>query len=145
MNRHVALVEVRQDRGQVAGPRDDRAGGRADADAELAGDDLRQRRLAEPRRPVEQHVVEGLAAIGRGGDKDAQVLAHRALPHEVIELAGSEPAVEPVIGLRCACDDPGFAHCASSFRPARINASTEASSPSVRTAPETAPRASVGR
>ena len=33
-----------------------------DADAELAADDLRERRLAEARRPGEQDVVERLAA-----------------------------------------------------------------------------------
>ena len=38
-----------------------RAGDRAEADAELLADDLRERRLAEARGAGEQHVVEGLA------------------------------------------------------------------------------------
>ena len=41
----------------IAGPGRD-----ADADAHLGGDDVRQRRLAEAGRAVEQHVVERLAA-----------------------------------------------------------------------------------
>ena len=94
---------------------------------------------------VEEDVVQRLAALDRGRDEDAQILAHRALAHEIVELARPEAGVEPVLGLRRAGDDASFAHCASSFSPARISASTEASSPSVRDAPETAPWASVGR
>src|SRR5207302_2085679 len=61
----VARLEGGQDRSHVAlafeyGPRD-----LADADAELAADDLRERGLAEPRRAREQHVVERLAAALR--------------------------------------------------------------------------------
>ncbi len=59
---HVARLQIGQQRRQIAGARDHRAGGRAEADAELARDDLRQRRLAEARRPEEQHMVERLAA-----------------------------------------------------------------------------------
>ena len=90
-------------------------------------------------------MVEGLAALRRRSDEDAQVLAQRALADEVVELARPEAGVEPVFGLRSAGDDALVVHCASSFRPARINASTGASEPSVRSAPETAPWASVGR
>ena len=41
-----------------------------DADAELVADDLRERRLAEPGRPGEQHVVERLAARPRRFERD---------------------------------------------------------------------------
>ena len=41
-------------------------GGGAKADAQLARHDLRERRLAEARRPGEQHVIERFAArLGR--------------------------------------------------------------------------------
>ena len=43
---------------------------RADADAELLADDVREARLAEARRPDEQHVVERLAARLRRGERD---------------------------------------------------------------------------
>ena len=59
---HVALFEVGEQRGEVAGLGDHRAGGGAEIDAELAGDDLGQRRLAEAGRADEQHMVERLAA-----------------------------------------------------------------------------------
>ena len=59
---HVGVLEVGQQRGEVAGLGDHRAGGGAEADPHLARDDLRQRRLAEPGRAEEQHMVDRLAA-----------------------------------------------------------------------------------
>ena len=58
----VALFEIGEQRGEVAGLGDHRPGGGAEIDAELARDDLRQRGLAEAGRADEQHVVERLAA-----------------------------------------------------------------------------------
>ena len=43
----------------------DGSGGDADRRVHLAGDDVGQRRLAQTRRAVEQHVVERLAALPR--------------------------------------------------------------------------------
>ena len=59
---HVALLEIGEQRREVAGLGDDRAGGGAEVDAELARDDLRERGLAEAGRADEQHVVERLLA-----------------------------------------------------------------------------------
>ena len=58
---HVAVFEIGEQRGEVAGLGDHRAGGRAEIHAELARHDLRERRLAEARGPREQHMVERLA------------------------------------------------------------------------------------
>ena len=78
----VARLEIGELRGEVAGFGDDRSGGRAEIDAELARHDLGERRLAEAGRPDEQHVVERLAArLGRF-DEDLQVLARRLLAGE---------------------------------------------------------------
>ena len=81
----VAILEVGQQRGEVAGLGDDRARGGAKADAQLLGHDLRQRRLAEAGRPGEQHVVERFAAIARGLDEDAEVGARLLLADELGE------------------------------------------------------------
>ena len=62
----VAGLQVGQDRGEVAGALDHRPGGGAEADAQLARDDLRQRGLAQAGRAVQQHVVQRLAAGSRG-------------------------------------------------------------------------------
>ena len=53
----VALVHPGQDRGQVAGVGERRPAGQPQRRAHLGGDDHRQRGLAEPGRPGEQHVV----------------------------------------------------------------------------------------
>ncbi len=71
----VARLQVGQQCRQVAGPHHHRAGGGPESDLQLAGDDLRQRRLAQARRAVQQDVVEGVAAGPRRGDEDAQVVA----------------------------------------------------------------------
>ena len=73
---NVARLEIGQERGEIAGALDDRAGGGAELDAQLARDDLRQRRLAETGRAREQHVIERLAALLGRRDEDAQIVAH---------------------------------------------------------------------
>jgi hypothetical protein len=62
---HVVRFEVGQQRGQVAGALQHRAGGLAQIDAHLGGDDVRQGGLAQARRAEQQHVVERLAALAR--------------------------------------------------------------------------------
>ena len=57
----VVRLQIGQQRREIAGALDHRPRGGAEADPELARDDLRQGRLAEPGRPEEQHVVERLA------------------------------------------------------------------------------------
>ena len=80
---HVALFEIGELRGEVAGLGDHRPRGRAEVDAELARHDLRQRRLAETRGSDEQDVIERLAAgLGRV-DEDLQVGARLPLADEV--------------------------------------------------------------
>ena len=75
----VARLQVRQDRGEVAGARDHRARGRAEVHAEFARDDLGHRGFAEARRARKQHVVERFVAAARGVDEDFQVRARLGL------------------------------------------------------------------
>ena len=88
----VALFEVGEQRGEVAGPGDHRAGGGAEIDAELARDDLRQRRLAEAGRPDEQHVVERLLARPRRLDEHLEVGARLRLTDEFGEQSAGGAA-----------------------------------------------------
>ena len=81
----VAVFEVGQQRREIAGLGDDGTGGGAEADAQLLGHDLRQRRLAEAGRPGEQHVVERFAAVARRLDEDAEVGARLLLADELGE------------------------------------------------------------
>ncbi len=89
----VALLQVGEDGGEVAGLLDHRSGRRADGHAELGRDDVGERRLAEARRAVEEDVVERLAALLRRGDRDLQVLAHAILADVVVERARAQPGL----------------------------------------------------
>ena len=83
MNKHLLVLQVRDDRRQIALDLQRRRGGLLKMHAELVGDDVGQRRLAQPRRPVEQHVVHRLAARFCGLDRDLQILFHFVLPDEL--------------------------------------------------------------
>ncbi len=102
----VAVLEVGQQRGEVARLGDHRAGRGAEADAHLAGEDPGERRLPEPRRAVEQHVVERLAAALRGIDEDAQILARRLLADELVEALRAKRRVG-VLGRALGRRDSG--------------------------------------
>jgi hypothetical protein len=54
--------QVGEQRREIARLGDHRAGRGAEADAQFARDDLRQRRLAEAGRAEEQHMIQRLAA-----------------------------------------------------------------------------------
>ena len=95
---HVARLERREDRGDVL-LLDGRPGDRADADAELLADDVREARLAEARRPGEQHVVERLAARLRGVERDLELLLDALLPDELVEPARAERLLDLLLVL----------------------------------------------
>src|SRR5262249_43981740 len=90
----VARLERRQDGGDVALPLERRAGDLAEADAELAPHDLRERRLAEARRAREQQVVERLAARLRRVERDRELLLDALLPDEVVERRRPQRALQ---------------------------------------------------
>src|SRR4029079_6698748 len=60
-------------------PLERRAGDRADPDAELLADDVREARLAEPGRPDEEDMVERIAPPLRCIERDRQLLLHARL------------------------------------------------------------------
>src|SRR3546814_18401845 len=65
---HVAGLQIGEQRGEVAGAHDDRPGRGAEADAELAGDDLRKRRLRSEERRVGK---EGVGPVRSRWSADA--------------------------------------------------------------------------
>ena len=108
---HVPRLERGQDRRHVALALEGRAGDRADADVELLAHDLRERRLAEPGRPDQEHVVERLVAGLRGGECNRQLLLDALLPDEVGEAARAEGRLECPILLEDGAEEA--AHAAS--------------------------------
>ena len=101
-----ACFERREDGRQVALALEQRAGTGLDVDAQLVGDDLRQRSLAQSRRAVEQHVIERFAAAARGLDGDLDVFFHALLADEIGHALRAHAGVEPrVFVKRPAGDD----------------------------------------
>ena len=70
-----------------------------DVHAHLDRDDLGEGRLTEARRAVEEHVIERVAALTGGFDKDANLVLDRGLADEVVERPGSERRVGDTLGL----------------------------------------------
>src|SRR5262249_33760620 len=95
----VAGLERRQDRGDVALPLERGPGDLADADPELATHDLRERRLAEPRRPGEQQMVERIAARPGSVERDRELLLDALLADEVVERRRPQRALELLAAL----------------------------------------------
>ena len=71
------------------------------------GDDVAQRSLAQPGRPVQQDVVQRLLPLLRGGDGDAQVILDLLLADELLDPPGAQSRVQgQVVFLELAGDDP---------------------------------------
>ena len=138
---HVAVFEIGEQRGEIAGLGDHRAGGRAEIHAELARHDLRERGLAETGRPCEQHMVERLAPRPRRLDEHFEIGADLGLADELGERLRPERGLALVLVAPHRRQHP-LAHCASSLSPSRISSSARASRPALPTAAEMAAAAS---
>ena len=97
---HVARLQVGQERGQVAGALEHRTGGLAQVDAQLGGDDVGERGLAQARRTEDQHVIERLAAAARGADEDLELRLYRRLADVFGERGAAGWPARPPLPLR---------------------------------------------
>ena len=95
----VALVERGQDRGEVAGPLDRGPGRVADVDPELAGDDRRERRLAEAGRAVQEDVVGRLSPALRRLEQHREVGLDLALADVLVERPRPKGALDDEVRL----------------------------------------------
>ena len=102
----VVRLQIGQHRREIAGALDDRAGRGAETDGQLAGDDLRQGRLAEPGGAEEQHVIERLAPAPSGIDEDAQIIAQLPLADEFVEGGRPDRGFRRVLLGPLGGDDP---------------------------------------
>ncbi|MFO0634999.1 MAG: hypothetical protein U0168_19315 [Nannocystaceae bacterium] len=87
---HVARLERGQVPGEDALVLDRGARGHVDAHAHLGREDLRHRGLAQPRRPVQQHVIERLAALLGRVDEHPQLALERALADVLVHRARAQ-------------------------------------------------------
>ena len=88
----IAFVEVGQEGGEVAGLFDGGAGGGADLDVHLGGDDAGQSGFPEAGRAVEQDMVERFAAAAGGLDEDREVILDFFLADVVVHGTGAQRA-----------------------------------------------------
>src|SRR5207302_821800 len=142
---HLTRGELAQHRYKIGGALNYRARCRMEVDAHFAGDDLCERRLAEPGRTEEQDMVERLATTLRRFDKDAQIVAQLLLADKFVEGSRPDRTFRCILLDLLRGDDAryGVAHRASSSRPALISTSAPASLPSRRAAAAIAPSASA--
>ena len=132
---HVALFEIGEQRREIAGLGNDRSGGGAEADAEFARHDLRQRGLAEPGRPDEQHMVQRFAALARGLDEDREIGTRLRLADEFRQQLRTQRGVADIVGAALRRDDAGGRiHFANSFSPSLMSCAVSAFSPALREA-----------
>ncbi len=94
---HVARLQIGQQRGQIAGLGDHRAGGGAEIDAQFARDDLRQSRLAQSRRTDEQHVIERFFTPARRLDEHPHIGARLFLADEFVEPLRPQRGIDVVV------------------------------------------------
>ena len=96
---NIAGLQVGQNRREVASLGNYRPRGRPKADPELTRHDLRQRRLSETGRPVQQGMVQRLATLARRLDENGQILSYRLLPDEIVESLRSQGKVAMVASI----------------------------------------------
>ena len=97
---HVVRLQRGQYARQIAGLVQHGAGRDLEAHAQLVGDDVAQGGLPQPRRAVQQRVVERLAPVLGRLHEHFQVLHHLLLPAEVPELQGAQGVLELPFGGR---------------------------------------------
>ena len=103
---HVARFEVGQERGEIAGPGEHRARSGAKADAKLARDDLRERRLAKTRAADKQHVVERFAARAAWTKTEKFAFAW-GWPTNSERRLGTQRGVADIVAAALGRDDAG--------------------------------------
>ena len=86
-------LQVGQQRREITGPLQDRPGGLLESRPQLVRNHVRQRRLAEPGRPEDQHVIERVAALPRGRNENLHLRLDGALPDVIGERLWPHGAV----------------------------------------------------
>ena len=103
---HVARLQVGQQRGEIAGPLQHGTGGLAQIHAQLAGEDVGERGLAEAGRPEDQRVIQRLAAHHRRLHEDLELRLDLLLADVVREPLRADGAIDGLFfGGTCGLHD----------------------------------------
>src|SRR5258708_18273924 len=86
----VAILKIGQEGSKIPRLCDDWARRCPDPDTHLTRQDPGEGRLAQTRGPVEEHMVERLAAAFCSGHKDPKVFSGRLLANELIKALGAK-------------------------------------------------------
>ena len=97
---HVARLQVGQQRGEIAGPFEHRARGLAQVHAQLAGEDVGERGLAEAGRAEDQRVIQRLAALDRRLHEDLHLRLDLFLADVVGEPLRADGAIDGLLFAR---------------------------------------------
>ena len=112
---HFPRGKVRDDADQIARLLDGGPRRGTHRHAQLVRDHVRERRLAKARRAVQQHVIERLLPLPRGGNRHLQVLAHAILADVLVEHTRAQPRfVLRVLGGASWRDEAIVAHWSNS-------------------------------
>ena len=102
---HLVRLQVRQHRREIARLLDDRTRGRAHGDAHLVADDIGERRLAEPGRPIEENVIERFVPAAGRRDRHREVVAHAVLTDVFVEESWTKARFVLRVFVKTAPDD----------------------------------------
>src|SRR6185437_13156824 len=103
----IALFEIGEKCGEIAGLGDHRTGRGTKTDAEFTRHYLRQRGLAEPRRADEQHVIERLTALARCFDEYRKVRTRLLLADEIRKRLRTHGGITDIVGASLGSDKAG--------------------------------------
>ena len=79
--------------------------------SQLGGNHVRQRRFAQSRGPVQQHVIERFGAVAGRSNRHLKVVPNPVLTNVVVERARPEPGLVLGIFVDAGCGDrPGLRH-----------------------------------
>ncbi len=107
--KHVALLEVGEQRGQVAGLLNHRAGSSADAYTQFGGDDVGKRGLAEPRGSEKKNVVQRVSPLQSRLDGNTDILLDPLLADVVVDPFWAErQLVAQLFRTSESGNDPAF-------------------------------------
>src|SRR5687768_840594 len=94
---HIARLQIGEQGGQIAGPLEHGTRGLPQVHAELARQDVRERRLAETRRSEDERMIERFAALHRGLHVDLELRLDLLLANIVREPLRPDGAIDRLL------------------------------------------------